>query len=250
MGWITRWGCLELEHSSTKHNQSGYRQTARLDVLPILDLHVGSPTVGHRLFGAQKIMSLRYGRFGSIDSSYILERIVIFTTNCKIEPAVDLPGKAADLYSKVAKDLLGLGTAASPCSTCNEFLMTPNRAMTRSATSFKTHRKRYSRGAKGRLDLERAEPWGNSCSLWMWRLPDLPDLPDPCYSTASQVCTCHLQMGASMSLQRCKVRCDVAAVQKRARKPVKCCKSSARPNLTPIRRFCLHKTRSWLSIAS
>jgi hypothetical protein len=36
--------------------------------------------------------------------------------------------------------------------------MTPNRAMTRSATSFKTHRKRYSRGAKGRLDLERAEP--------------------------------------------------------------------------------------------
>ena len=76
--------------------------------------------MGHRLFGAQKIMSLRYGRFGSIDSSYILERIVIFTTNCKIEPAVDLPGKAADLYSKVAKDLLGLGTAASPCSTCNK----------------------------------------------------------------------------------------------------------------------------------
>ena len=114
-------------------------------------------TVGQRLFKAHKILSLRYGRFGSTPvESWKGSRSS--PSSLEIVKSNLLSIYLAKLQTCTAKlQKICLDTAASPYSMRNEFLMTPNRAMTRSATSFKTHRKRYSRGAQGRLDPENAE---------------------------------------------------------------------------------------------
>ena len=104
----------------------------------------------------------------------------------------------------------------------------------------------------GQLDPEKVRPPRNSCTKKMkiiriWRLPHVPVLPDPCHTTANYANTCHLQSGVSMLRQCCKLRCNVAAIQKQAPDPFNCSWDSTWPNLTPTKKCYLHNHQDFLT---